>query len=896
LEIKNIPENYSFKNKGESMLKLILLIGLIFTLHAVWGSPIVPLTVKERSGIDRINEPVLSGVPLPESLYTDTSVFALKDDAGNVVPCEFRTAAKWWRDKQSIRWLHLDFQTSMTANQEKTFVLHNEPASHPVTGSKLNITDLGTKYQVTTGPLRFTVKKQGFNLFDEVWIDESGGSQFDAAHQIVNSHTKGFSLLSSGVRYYSSNDNAITASIEREGPMAAVIKLEGRLKNSAGTQRYYFLARIYAYNNSKIVKVVFSWEYRDSDVSATIPMHGLNLEVPLNLSARNFMLGAKSAPQTGTLTASDEAFLYIGKIDAYAYGGLATGSGNTRYDQSLDMGIASLSDGQKGAAVSTKWFWQNYPASVEMNGSGLINIGLFSHRFTGGATTYPPRQTNHYRIHSGMSKTHEIRFVFFNDDNNAEIKSQLVGVNSRLYAVTPAVWYCRGTRAFGDLVERGNPSLYTVARWNQLLPYETALYNGALKCLGNTNATVGGKDAYDYLGWGDNPHYAYAPGQLMWNGNYYDLPHMILQLFLRTVDYRFLEYVDAHTAHIQDLHTVHFEPNNPNDGGNRYCPPMNHVGADNVAPNVQDHTSHHKTQSLFEKYQLLGDDRALDVAYKGLKRVKSQGTSMTGDVTTYLRRPAHVLFTETTAYKHGLASADYTAMVTFYNALRDRLAVTSRPGSNWQVGLATEAMIDVYEITGNSEILQIVKNTNDKVSNLNACAAFGLAYISHHLNVVSDFNRITSAMSDFGNGVSFGHHEKDFAEKGHGLNRLSYYYAIPDSAANKNVDLGLTIDAKVSTEAAGHMIKAFPNPFRPFTVIQYKIPGNRTGAERAIIEIFDVNGKKIKSLVDEAKTPGVYSIKWDGKTAWNRRAAAGVYLVRMQSGSNVKERKILLIK
>ena len=64
-------------------------------------------------------------------------------------------------------------------------------------------------------------------------------------------------------------------------PMACVIKVEGRLKNSAGTPQFFFQARIYAYNNSKIVKVVFSFENRNSDVTTFVPMHGLNLELPL---------------------------------------------------------------------------------------------------------------------------------------------------------------------------------------------------------------------------------------------------------------------------------------------------------------------------------------------------------------------------------------------------------------------------------------------------------------------------------------------------------------------------------------------------------------------------------------------------------------------------------------
>jgi hypothetical protein len=873
------------------MAKTLLI--LVFTVLTVFirplkAEPIVGLTVKERAGVARILEPVLTGVSLPESLYTDTSQFALKDAAGNVIPCEFRTAAKWWRDKQSIRWLHVDFQTSIDSGGEKAFVLHREPASHAVQDSKLRISDLGTKYQVDTGPLRFTVKKQGFNLFDEVWVDESGSQNFDAAHQIINSHAKGFSHLAFYDWYHAVNDTNVQASVERQGPMSAVIKIEGRLKDSTGSPSFYFLTRIYAYNNSKIVKVVFTTENRTSTVGAFIGLHALNMALPLNLSTVNFTLGAKNGPKTGTLQAGEDAYLLVNGISDYRYGGVLGDSGSTRLDKSVDMGWAAFSDGQKGMGLSMRWFWQNYPSSIECSGNGTVCLGLFSDRYQANATVtaYPPRHPNYYRFVSGMSKTHELRFVFFNGDSNDEVRSRLVGAESRLYAVTPAAWYCRGTRALGNMLEYNNPSLYYAAQWNQVNTYETALRNGALKCLGNTNVAIGGKDAYDYLGWGDNPHQFYGAGNLMWNGNYYGLPHLFYQHFIRTLDYRFLDYANAHTSHIQDLHIVHFEPGDTKDGANRYCPPTNHVGADAVTANVQDHTSHHKTQSLFEKYYLTGEDRALDVAFKGLKWIKYLGAGMAGAITTYARRPAHVLFTLTYGYKHTLASSEYTVMLDNYNGIKQALNSVPTPGQNWMVGLLTEALVDVYEITGDDDVAQTVKVFHDRVSNLNANAGFSLGFASRYFNNPADLSRAYSSMSSFGSGVSFTHQEKEYALDGHSLARAFYYFAIPDSAENRNVDRGIGITNAPSMEISNAVFEICPNPFYASIKITVR---KRARASAFGISVYDITGKRIKTINPSFCSPGTLTWKAAG-------CPPGVYFVELTLGNKTYCKKAILLR
>ena len=109
-------------------MKLLFLFVAIFT-SILQANPIVELTINERANIARTEEPITMGVPLPESLVTDTSVLALTDLAGNQIDCEFRKAAEWLNNS-SIKWVHLDFQASVAESGSMKVVLHEDQAKH----------------------------------------------------------------------------------------------------------------------------------------------------------------------------------------------------------------------------------------------------------------------------------------------------------------------------------------------------------------------------------------------------------------------------------------------------------------------------------------------------------------------------------------------------------------------------------------------------------------------------------------------------------------------------------------------------------------------------------------------------------------------------------------------
>jgi len=79
----------------------------------------------------------------------------------------------------------------------------------------------------------------------------------------------------------------------------------------------------------------------------------------------------------------------------------------------------------------------------------------------------------------------------------------------------------------------------------------------------------------------------------------------------------------------------------------------------------------------------------------------------------------------------------------------------------------------------------------------------------------------------------------------------------------------------------------FPNPFNTATTIQYNLPS----PARLTIEIFDILGRKIETLIDEHQTAGRHSIVWNGKNN-----SSGIYFYRIQAGDYSETKKMVLLR
>jgi len=93
------------------------------------------------------------------------------------------------------------------------------------------------------------------------------------------------------------------------------------------------------------------------------------------------------------------------------------------------------------------------------------------------------------------------------------------------------------------------------------------------------------------------------------------------------------------------------------------------------------------------------------------------------------------------------------------------------------------------------------------------------------------------------------------------------------------------------TQATGRYMlhPSLPNPFERVTSIRFEVP--RTGAVR--VEVYDAQGRRVRTLADGVFPPGVHALDWDGAGAGGRRMGPGVYLVRMTAEGFRAERRVV---
>ena len=84
----------------------------------------------------------------------------------------------------------------------------------------------------------------------------------------------------------------------------------------------------------------------------------------------------------------------------------------------------------------------------------------------------------------------------------------------------------------------------------------------------------------------------------------------------------------------------------------------------------------------------------------------------------------------------------------------------------------------------------------------------------------------------------------------------------------------------------------YPNPFNPVTTIEYSLPHR----DHVTIEVFNILGQKIRTLVDREEPAGSYEIIWDATDDSGRPAATGVYLYRLRAGEYRETKKMLLLR
>lgn len=128
----------------------------------------------------------------------------------------------------------------------------------------------------------------------------------------------------------------------------------------------------------------------------------------------------------------------------------------------------------------------------------------------------------------------------------------------------------------------------------------------------------------------------------------------------------------------------------------------------------------------------------------------------------------------------------------------------------------------------------------------------------------------------------------------------TFYYKLEDISLDGSAKLHGPVMVSILTNIAEEGLlpaefileQNYPNPFNPTTTISYSIPQN----ENVTLEIFDLTGKQIRTLVSENQSGGQYSVVWDARNEVGLQVTSGVYLYRIQAGAFNSSGRMTLLK
>ena len=215
------------------------------------------------------------------------------------------------------------------------------------------------------------------------------------------------------------------------------------------------------------------------------------------------------------------------------------------------------------------------------------------------------------------------------------------------------------------------------------------------------------------------------------------------------------------------------------------------------------------------------------------------------------------------------------------------------PGTVIYVPVEIDGGNNIFGFTGtvnyDADILSIdtllfTNETNDYIVSSNMIEPGVMILSVASINVVSDSDTL------FTIGLSVG--ENFTQETNISITEFFWNENEPINLATQmTIGFGLSIDDEMMPNKYS-LYQNYPNPFNPITYIAYDLP------ERAnvSIQIFDMMGRHIQTIINIEESAGKKLVKWNGTNQTGESVSAGVYLYELDAGNFRDIRKMILLK
>ena len=645
----------------------------------------IPIVFTHDPARKPISWPVTRGVPLPAGVLHGVDELAVLNPGGDRIPAQFRALGRW--PDGSVKWVLADFQADAAPTGKAVYTLTDEraggarnlPAPSPPAPS-VRIEETGHGLLVDTGALRFRVDHRKYGLIHAV-SPSNAGNRDDGQDPRASGHGTGgdaWARISEGAsdgglvrRLYGPGGlcraalagDSYMASVEEQGPLRTVIRLESALEADVPMHHYggyrplRCITRIHAYAGHAFLRVVQTHIFTCNPREVEIEDLALDIPTPFSGCSPNYAYGSsgvRAGGASGAQSGGSSGAQTDGSSGVETGGSFGVETGTLEQGERLRIaqhrdnhvrvfrgrpgtekviaegeaceGWVTLDDGRSGVGVACRNMAEEYPRALEITGTGGMTV-YARHDPDGGRLSlsrYAEDVAWHegegvYADGTGIAKTTEVYVLYFDEARRDEAIETLRTILSQPHAAVSPEWMARcgvagGFVALNSAVAenqgiQSNPKGEEKAHPEVLQAAERML-TGFADWLAR-NIRLGRWYGYlDYgdvrATWDDAEDDWKSQGRWGWCNSEWDPRHAIWIQYLRTGDPRYFELGEAMTRHSVDVDTCHWHPFRPYMVGGCYRHGVDHFSDEPCA-------SHTFIDNWMDHYCLTGDGRVLEV-------------------------------------------------------------------------------------------------------------------------------------------------------------------------------------------------------------------------------------------------------------------------------------------
>ena len=703
----------------------LMIFSLITAIAPGANAKDVALTVAEPSGVARKGWPVTSGIPLAQGELRSDRLTALFDADGEEVPLQTEVLGRW--PDGSIRWLLLDFQVDMKANETERLALRYGQKVRRSSVPKPVIVNILPKIPILeTGALRVEVSPDRFRLLDAVWHDRNGDGEFSDDERVTDSEGAGIVLVGADGKRHRADLSLATTTIEQHGPLRACIRIEGTHATNENERLFRYVVRVHVFRGQPFVKFDYTFinDHQDS-LMAKID----SLEVVFstkNNGAGRSVLNGKSV-EAGSLEQINDLRY---SVDGAESPGQAAG-------------WAALATPAGGLAVGVREFWQNWPKGIEAK-PGELRVGLCPEFPTGRYDGLPlAEEVKHYyylrdgdyTLKVGMARTHQMWATFFAGDPAIDQLSEFFTAAEQPLLAQCSPKYVCATGVLGDAPPADPSKYHGYDAWMDEMFAKHLQDRDALR----ENGMLNFGDWYDVKKFGGG-----------WGNLEYDTAHCFFAQYLRTGDRRYFDRARQGARHVMDVDVAHAVNRHLRNEDHQGAGQPGHIWTHSVgntggyydhapleAPNHYQHGllqnwGHVWIGGLCDYYLLTGDRRARDVLILVADRLASECPTRYSDHMREIGWPLNLVVTayEATRDDVYLAAADrqwqklkehldpkrgWRVMLAYGHCAAKSRRERCVGQNSYLLALTLSALARYHQITGDPEVLEALSAGLDQM-------------------------------------------------------------------------------------------------------------------------------------------------------------------------------------